>query len=134
VLATLRALIAANLVAPAIGFLMFDARRAGSWWKSCSACILGILWYIVDSWILAPIEAQPPALGLVTRLRAQIKPVEDYFDLYARRMSPPCMMCRWTFAKASSFPSWARAAASRRSSTESQDSSDHRAKFRWRSP
>ena len=52
-----------------IGFLMFDARRAGSVVEILlGMIILGILWYIVDSWILAPIErATGQRWGLVTR-------------------------------------------------------------------
>jgi taurine transport system permease protein len=54
-----RALIAAEIIVgtSGIGFLMFDARRAGSVVEILlGMIILGILWYIVDSWILAPIE------------------------------------------------------------------------------
>src|SRR6185503_17038654 len=52
-----------------IGFLMFDARRAGSVVEILlGMIILGILWYIVDSWILAPIErATGQRWGLVHR-------------------------------------------------------------------
>ena len=52
-----------------IGFLMFDARRAGSVVEIfLGMIILGILWYIVDSWILAPIErATGQRWGLVTK-------------------------------------------------------------------
>ena len=40
-----------------IGFLMFDARRAGSTTEIIlGMIILGTLWYIVDAWILAPLE------------------------------------------------------------------------------
>lgn len=54
-----RALIAAEIIVgtSGIGFLMFDARRAGSVVEVLlGMIILGALWYIVDSWILAPIE------------------------------------------------------------------------------
>ncbi len=66
-----RALIAAEIIVgtSGIGFLMFDARRAGSVVEILlGMIILGILWYIVDSWILAPIErATGERWGLVTR-------------------------------------------------------------------
>ena len=66
-----RALIAAEIIVgtSGIGFLMFDARRAGSVVEILLGMItLGILWYIVDSWILAPIErATGQRWGLVTR-------------------------------------------------------------------
>jgi NitT/TauT family transport system permease protein/taurine transport system permease protein len=66
-----RALIAAEIIVgtSGIGFLMFDARRAGSVVEILlGMIILGILWYIVDSWILAPIErATGQRWGLVTR-------------------------------------------------------------------
>jgi len=40
-----------------IGFMMFDARRAGSVVEILvGMIILGLLWYIVDAWILAPLE------------------------------------------------------------------------------
>ena len=65
-----RALIAAEIIVgtSGIGFLMFDARRAGSVVEILlGMIILGILWYIVDSWILAPIErATGQRWGLVT--------------------------------------------------------------------
>jgi len=54
-----RALIATEIIVgtSGIGFLMFDARRAGSVVEILlGMIILGILWYIVDGWILAPIE------------------------------------------------------------------------------
>ena len=52
-----------------IVFLMFDARRAGSVVEiMLGMIVLGILWYIVDSWVLAPIErATGQRWGLVTR-------------------------------------------------------------------
>lgn len=66
-----RALIAAEIIVgtSGIGFLMFDARRAGSVVEIfVGMIVLGILWYIVDSWILAPIErATGQRWGLVTR-------------------------------------------------------------------
>jgi taurine transport system permease protein len=66
-----RALIAAEIIVgtSGIGFLMFDARRAGSVVEILlGMIILGVLWYIVDSWILAPIErATGQRWGLVTR-------------------------------------------------------------------
>jgi taurine transport system permease protein len=66
-----RALIAAEIIVgtSGIGFLMFDARRAGSVVEILlGMIILGILWYIVDSWILAPIErATGQRWGLVTK-------------------------------------------------------------------
>ncbi|MDF2094551.1 ABC transporter permease [Aquibaculum arenosum] len=65
-----RALIAAEIIVgtSGIGFLMFDARRAGSVEEIVVGMIvLGILWYIVDSWILAPIErATGQRWGLVS--------------------------------------------------------------------
>ncbi len=66
-----RALIAAEIIVgtSGIGFLMFDARRAGSVNEIVVGMIvLGILWYIVDAWILAPIEkATGERWGLVQR-------------------------------------------------------------------
>ncbi len=66
-----RALIAAEIIVgtSGIGFLMFDARRAGSTVEILlGMIILGILWYIVDSWILAPIErATGQRWGLVSK-------------------------------------------------------------------
>ena len=66
-----RALIAAEIIVgtSGIGFLMFDARRAGSTVEIIlGMIILGILWYIVDSWILAPIErATGQRWGVVQR-------------------------------------------------------------------
>ncbi len=66
-----RALIAAEIIVgtSGIGFLMFDARRAGSVVEIfLGMIILGVLWYIVDSWILAPIErATGQRWGLVTK-------------------------------------------------------------------
>jgi NitT/TauT family transport system permease protein/taurine transport system permease protein len=66
-----RALIAAEIIVgtSGIGFLMFDARRAGSVVEILlGMIILGVLWYVVDSWVLAPIErATGERWGLVTR-------------------------------------------------------------------
>ncbi|TCR64195.1 ABC transporter permease [Bosea sp. BK604] len=66
-----RALIAAEMIVgtSGIGFMMFDARRAGSVTEIVLGMIvLGILWYIVDAWVLAPIErATGRRWGLVTQ-------------------------------------------------------------------
>jgi NitT/TauT family transport system permease protein/taurine transport system permease protein len=66
-----RALIAAEIIVgtSGIGFLMFDARRAGSVVEILLGMIvLGVLWYVVDSWVLAPIErATGQRWGLVTQ-------------------------------------------------------------------
>jgi taurine transport system permease protein len=66
-----RALIAAEIIVgtSGIGFLMFDARRAGSVVEiMLGMVVLGVLWVIVDSWVLAPIErATGERWGLVTR-------------------------------------------------------------------
>jgi taurine transport system permease protein len=66
-----RALIAAEMIVgtSGIGFLMFDARRAGSVVEiMLGMIVLGVLWYIVDSWVLAPIErATGQRWGLVSR-------------------------------------------------------------------
>jgi NitT/TauT family transport system permease protein/taurine transport system permease protein len=66
-----RALIAAEIIVgtSGIGFMMFDARRAGSAIEIVlGMIILGLLWYIVDAWILAPIErATGQRWGLVTK-------------------------------------------------------------------
>lgn len=66
-----RALIAAEIIVgtSGIGFLMFDARRAGSVVEiMLGMVVLGLLWYIVDAWILAPIErATGQRWGMVTR-------------------------------------------------------------------
>jgi taurine transport system permease protein len=65
-----RALIAVEMIVgtSGIGFMMFDARRAGSVVEILvGMIILGLLWYIVDAWILAPIErATGQRWGLVT--------------------------------------------------------------------
>jgi NitT/TauT family transport system permease protein/taurine transport system permease protein len=66
-----RALIAAEIIVgtSGVGFLMFDARRAGSVVEIIlGMIILGILWYIVDGWVLTPIErATGLRWGMVTR-------------------------------------------------------------------
>lgn len=66
-----RALIATEIIVgtSGIGFLMFDARRAGSVVEiMLGMIVLGILWYIVDGWVLAPIErATGRRWGLVTQ-------------------------------------------------------------------
>ena len=66
-----RALIAAEMIVgtSGIGFLMFDARRAGSVVEILLGMIvLGLLWYVVDDWVLVPIErATVQRWGLVTR-------------------------------------------------------------------
>lgn len=66
-----RALIAAEIIVgtSGIGFMMFDARRAGSVVEILlGMVVLGVLWYIVDAWILAPIErATGQRWGLVQR-------------------------------------------------------------------
>jgi taurine transport system permease protein len=54
-----RALIAAEMIVgtSGIGFLMFDARRAGSVVEILLGMVLlGLLWYAVDGWVLTPIE------------------------------------------------------------------------------
>jgi len=54
-----RALIAAEMIVgtSGIGFLMFDARRAGQVTEILLGMIvLGLLWYVVDGWLLAPLE------------------------------------------------------------------------------
>ena len=84
-----RALIAAEIIVgtSGIGFLMFDARRAGSVVEILlGMIILGILWYIVDSWILAPIErATGEALGTGDAVKSlTIRNLsKTYFDPYA---------------------------------------------------
>lgn len=66
-----RALIAAEMIVgtSGIGFMMFDARRAGSVVEILVGMIvLGVLWYVVDSWILAPIErATGQRWGMIAR-------------------------------------------------------------------
>jgi NitT/TauT family transport system permease protein/taurine transport system permease protein len=40
-----------------VGFLMFDARRAGQVTEVILGMILlGILWFVVDAWLLVPVE------------------------------------------------------------------------------
>jgi NitT/TauT family transport system permease protein/taurine transport system permease protein len=66
-----RALIATEIIVgtSGIGFMMFDARRAGSVVEILlGMVVLGTLWYLVDSWVLAPIErATGKRWGLVTQ-------------------------------------------------------------------
>jgi ABC-type nitrate/sulfonate/bicarbonate transport system permease component len=65
-----RALIAAEMIVgtSGIGFLMFDARRAGQVTEILLGMIvLGLLWYVVDGWILVPLErATVQRWGLTT--------------------------------------------------------------------
>ena len=66
-----RALIAAEIIVgtSGIGFLMFDARRAGSVVEiMLGMIVLGLLWYVVDGWVLVPVErATGERWGLVAR-------------------------------------------------------------------
>jgi NitT/TauT family transport system permease protein/taurine transport system permease protein len=66
-----RALIATEIIVgtSGIGFLMFDARRAGSVVEiMLGMIVLGLLWYVVDGWLLVPIErATGQRWGLVAR-------------------------------------------------------------------
>ncbi len=66
-----RALIAAEMIVgtSGIGFMMFDARRAGQVTEILLGMIvLGLLWYVVDGWVLVPLErATVERWGLVTR-------------------------------------------------------------------
>ena len=66
-----RALIAAEMIVgtSGIGFLMFDARRAGSVVEILlGMVILGLLWYVVDGWLLAPLEKKTvQRWGMVAR-------------------------------------------------------------------
>lgn len=68
-----RALIAAEIIVgtSGIGFMMFDARRAGSVVEiMLGMVLLGVLWYAVDAWVLAPIErATGQRWGMVQRDR-----------------------------------------------------------------
>jgi NitT/TauT family transport system permease protein/taurine transport system permease protein len=68
-----RALIATEIVVgtSGIGFMMFDARRAGSVVEILvGMVVLGLLWYVVDGWVLAPIErATGERWGLVNAQR-----------------------------------------------------------------
>ncbi|HXF82265.1 MAG TPA: ABC transporter permease [bacterium] len=65
-----RALIAAEIIVgtSGIGFMMFDARRSGSVVEMLLGMIvLGILWYVVDGGVLAPLErATVQRWGMVT--------------------------------------------------------------------
>lgn len=69
-----RALIAAEMIVgtSGIGFLMFDARRAGQVTEVLLGMIvLGLLWYVVDGWILVPLEqATVERWGVVVRAEA----------------------------------------------------------------
>ena len=84
-----RALIAAEMIVgtSGIGFLMFDARRAGSVVEiMLGMIVLGMLWYVVDSWVLAPIErATGERWGLVTAVKTLSisNLAKTYFDPYA---------------------------------------------------
>ncbi len=66
-----RALIAAEMIVgtSGVGFLMFDARRAGQVTEVLLGMILlGLLWYVVDGWILVPMEkATVERWGMVSR-------------------------------------------------------------------
>ncbi|MGH7321278.1 MAG: ABC transporter permease [Candidatus Rokuibacteriota bacterium] len=66
-----RALIAAEMIVgtSGIGFLMFDARRAGQVTEILLGMILlGLSWYLVDGWVLVPLErATVQRWGLVAR-------------------------------------------------------------------
>jgi NitT/TauT family transport system permease protein/taurine transport system permease protein len=66
-----RALIAAEMIVgtSGIGFMMFDARRGGQVTEILLGMIvLGLLWYVVDGWVLVPLErATVERWGLVTR-------------------------------------------------------------------
>ncbi len=56
-----RALIAAEIIVgtSGIGFMMFDARRAGQVTEVfVGMIVLGILWYMTDSMVLAPVERE----------------------------------------------------------------------------
>lgn len=55
-----RALIASEMIVgtSGIGFLMFDARRGGQVTEiMLGMIVLGVLWYVVDGWLLVPLEA-----------------------------------------------------------------------------
>ena len=122
-----RALIAAEIIVgtSGIGFLMFDARRAGSVVEILlGMIILGILWYIVDSWILAPIErATGQRWGLVTQRAMKSlthpQPVEDLLRPLCRHAGHgrARRVARRAARASSSRSSDRRAAASRPSST-----------------
>jgi NitT/TauT family transport system permease protein/taurine transport system permease protein len=54
-----RALIAAEMIVgtSGIGFMMFDARRGGGVTEILlGMVVLGLLWYVVDGWLLVPLE------------------------------------------------------------------------------
>ncbi len=67
-----RALIASEMIVgtSGVGFMMFDARRAGQVTEVLLGMIvLGLLWYLVDGWILVPLEqATVQRWGLVARM------------------------------------------------------------------
>jgi taurine transport system permease protein len=66
-----RALIASEMIVgtSGIGFMMFDARRAGQVTEVLLGMILlGLLWYVVDGWMLVPLEqATIERWGVVAR-------------------------------------------------------------------
>jgi NitT/TauT family transport system permease protein/taurine transport system permease protein len=66
-----RALIASEMIVgtSGVGFMMFDARRAGQVTEVLLGMILlGLLWYVVDGWILVPLEqATVQRWGVVAR-------------------------------------------------------------------
>ena len=66
-----RALIAAEMIVgtSGVGFLMFDARRAGSVVEILlGMVVLGLLWYVVDGWVLVPLEKKTvQRWGMVAR-------------------------------------------------------------------
>ena len=66
-----RALIASEMIVgtSGIGFMMFDARRAGQVTDVLLGMILlGLLWYVVDGWMLVPLEqATIERWGVVAR-------------------------------------------------------------------
>jgi taurine transport system permease protein len=66
-----RALIASEMIVgtSGVGFMMFDARRAGQVTEVLLGMILlGLLWYVVDGWILVPLEqATIERWGVVAR-------------------------------------------------------------------
>ncbi len=70
-----RALIAAEIIVgtSGVGFMMFDARRAGEVTEVfVGMIVLGILWYATDALILAPLERETvERWGMVSRPTAQ---------------------------------------------------------------
>jgi len=66
-----RALIAAEMIVgtSGVGFLMFDARRAGSVVEILlGMVVLGLAWYVVDGWLLVPLEKRTvERWGMVAR-------------------------------------------------------------------